>query len=161
MKKTEYRIYISSEYWQKRRRDFLRAYDFCEQCAIPRWLAIIAYDQDLHVHHRNYSRIGQELDEDLSPLCRRCHEIETFGTSHLHQPKTAPCRVCHIELCWDFTDHSYRGCCESCKTILDMSIGNFDSWRLAIPDLGPEGDPLEAIKRQLLRAEKHIMKAGE
>ena len=41
------------------------------------------YDQDLHVHHRNYQRVGAELDSDLRSLCRRCHEIETFGESSL------------------------------------------------------------------------------
>ena len=29
----------------------------------------------LDVHHRTYERLGQELDEDLTVLCRACHSI--------------------------------------------------------------------------------------
>src|SRR5271168_5540841 len=83
--KSEYREYISSEEWQKRRKLFLVLHSVCNRCNLHRQLAIIAYDQDLNVHHRNYSRVGAELDTDLEALCRRCHELETFGTSKLHE----------------------------------------------------------------------------
>ena len=49
-------------------------------------MSVIAYDQDLHVHHKNYQNIGAELDSDLEVLCRRCHEVETFGESALQYP---------------------------------------------------------------------------
>lgn len=81
--KTEYREYIASEKWQRRRRDFLTENKFCEQCDCPRWLAVAMYDQDLHVHHVSYARVGSEEDGDLKPLCRRCHELETFGKTEL------------------------------------------------------------------------------
>jgi hypothetical protein len=94
MTKTEYREYIASEEWRARRGEFLKAYSHCNRCSIPRWLAVVAYDQDLSVHHKSYARIGAELDDDLEPLCRRCHEIETFGVSSLHQLQEAKCTYC-------------------------------------------------------------------
>lgn len=94
MTKREYRAYIASEEWQKRRKKFLREHDTCNRCGLYRWLAIIAYDQDLHVHHRNYATVGQESDIDLEPLCARCHEIESFGTSSLREIKGKPCAYC-------------------------------------------------------------------
>jgi hypothetical protein len=30
----------------------------------------------LHVHHVSYARLGEELDEDLEALCKRCHNVE-------------------------------------------------------------------------------------
>jgi HNH endonuclease len=83
--KTEYREYIASEAWQRRRREFLSQNQICNRCRLHRRLAVIAYDQDLHVHHRSYARVGAERDDDLEPLCKRCHELETFGRSELHQ----------------------------------------------------------------------------
>lgn len=92
--KTEYREYISSPEWQARRKEFLLSYPECNRCSLPKWLAVIAYDQDLHVHHRSYTRVGHEKDEDLEPLCKRCHEIETFGNSSLHKPQHCRCTYC-------------------------------------------------------------------
>lgn len=93
--KTEYREYISGPEWQVRRREFLVLHGYaCDKCALPRWLAIIAYDQDLHVHHVSYANVGAERDEDLKALCRRCHEIETFGSSVLHRPQRHACQIC-------------------------------------------------------------------
>jgi hypothetical protein len=82
--KTEYREYISSDHWKRRRKDFLTHFPSCNRCRLNRTLALIAYDQDLHVHHRSYARVGAELDDDLEALCKRCHEVETFGRSNLH-----------------------------------------------------------------------------
>lgn len=91
--KTEYREYIASEGWRQRRKEFLaQGYDECNRCGLPRRLVIIAYDEDFHVHHRSYARIGSELDEDLEPLCKRCHELETFGSTNLHEPQQFKCQ---------------------------------------------------------------------
>src|SRR5580704_18493233 len=84
MTKTEYREYIASEGWQQRRKLFIEHHYLCNRCGLHRSLAVIAYDQDIHVHHKNYQRLGAELDSDLESLCRRCHEIESFGHSNLH-----------------------------------------------------------------------------
>jgi hypothetical protein len=81
--KSEYREYIASAEWQARRIKFLAKYRYCSECNLPRRWAVRFYDQDLHVHHESYEHIGKELDEDLRALCRRCHEIKTFGHSSL------------------------------------------------------------------------------
>jgi hypothetical protein len=99
MTKTEYRAYIASRHWQSRRKKFLTEFSACERCGLYRWLAIIAYDQDLHLHHNSYLNLGAELDEDLSALCKRCHEIETFGTSSLHQVRSKPCENVALGCC--------------------------------------------------------------
>jgi hypothetical protein len=95
MTKTEYRNYISSEKWQRRRKEFLRANSSCNECGVSRKRAIETYDQDLHVHHKNYQRVGHELDSDLEPLCLRCHEVETFGDSELPYASEG-CRKCSV-----------------------------------------------------------------
>ena len=48
----------------------------CEACQLER---------PLELHHLNYYRVGQELDDDLLALCRECHEskhIDPYGTWH-------------------------------------------------------------------------------
>lgn len=131
--KTEYREYIASEKWQKRRKAYLSWANSCERCCLPRWLAIVAYDQDLHVHHKSYGSIGSEPDEDLEPLCRRCHEIETFGKSYLHRPKLYECEICQDEtfdgeskLC-DFCRVFYF-CQISGRTLFNSQTGVGDSF---------------------------------
>jgi hypothetical protein len=115
--KTEYRDYIASEGWQQRRKAFLdqRTYEqcgilHCSRCRVPRWLAAIAYDQDVHVHHKNYQHLGHERAEDLEVLCRRCHEIETFGRSELRPIRAFICAGCGCE---HFDPHGPK--CESCR----------------------------------------------
>jgi|SRR6185437_719028 len=94
MTKTEYREYIAGPVWRERKRLFIATHDACNRCEMPRWAAVLAYDQDLHVHHASYARIGREIDADLETLCRRCHEVETFGSSALHKPKVPTCSAC-------------------------------------------------------------------
>lgn len=109
MTKTEYREYISSPQWKSRRSIFLTNNGCCFRCHLPRWMAIIAYDQDLHVHHISYAHIGHELDSELSPLCRRCHELETFGVTALHEVRSLPCIKCGNEA-WDMISRRCEGC---------------------------------------------------
>jgi hypothetical protein len=100
MTKTEYAELLKGERWQTLRKEFLSERLCCERCELPRWLAAIAYDQDLHAHHKSYARIGTaEEVNDLEALCRRCHDIETFGTTNLRAPIN---RVCACgALYWD------------------------------------------------------------
>jgi hypothetical protein len=122
MNKTEYRKYISSADWQERRKLFLAGKDglgsWCNRCRIPRWLASIAYDQDLHVHHKSYANIGIEKPEDLEILCKRCHEIETFSRSDLRALKVAICSVCGMEH-YDV----YASICEECFKLTTGRVG--------------------------------------
>jgi 5-methylcytosine-specific restriction endonuclease McrA len=83
MTRSEYQAYINSEAWQERKRAFLMTHGSCEHCRISAEAAPAIYDQKLHVHHRNYARVGKELDSDLKALCRRCHELEHNGKSRL------------------------------------------------------------------------------
>lgn len=94
MTKSEYRQYLASAHWQETRKEYLVGVTECKQCDVPRWIANIAYDQDLHVHHLSYANLGSEDYEDLEALCRRCHEIKTFGHSNLRAPKTFACANC-------------------------------------------------------------------
>ena len=113
MLKTEYREYINSPEWQQRRKDFLASHPSCARCKLPRWLAVIAYDQDLNVHHRTYGNLGAEdFDTDLEPLCRRCHELEEYRRSDLREPKSAVCKVCGAKH-WN----PYSNLCMVCDTV--------------------------------------------
>ena len=81
---------------------------------MPRWIAVVAYDQDLNVHHASYARLGCEVDADLEALCRRCHEIETFGESKLHRVATRPCVECE-NLIWGVYSALDDGLCSACE----------------------------------------------
>lgn len=118
MTKTEYRNYIASAKWQQRRKEFLNLEgEKCARCEMPRWLAEIAYDQDLHVHHLSYANIGCEKDEDLEALCRRCHQVETFGRSDVREIKAFDCSIC-CSPHWN----SRADCCQVCLTIIRDGI---------------------------------------
>lgn len=112
MTKSEYRHYINGPHWKDRRIKFIDTDPNCARCHMSRNVAVIAYDQDLNVHHRSYANLGCERDEDLESLCRRCHEIETFGTSELHKVATRPCVEC-CDLVWGM--YSLDGHCISCE----------------------------------------------
>lgn len=94
MTKTEYAEYLASDYWKELRRGWLEIASSCERCSMPRYLANICYDQDLHLHHKNYRNLGREECDDLEVLCRRCHEIETFGRSQLKEYRSINCSFC-------------------------------------------------------------------
>lgn len=83
--RTEYHEYITSEEWRVRRAVFLSRYPNCARCGLSRYFSKLrtVYDEDLHVHHKSYARVGCEEWEDLEPLCKRCHEIKTLGQSNL------------------------------------------------------------------------------
>lgn len=93
--KSDYAEYLQSDHWRETRKQRIEdGTGACERCEIPRWLAEIAYDQDLHVHHKHYRSKGREEHDDLEVLCRRCHEIETFGRSDQRQVKSHICDRC-------------------------------------------------------------------
>ena len=143
MKKSEYAQYIASPEWQERRKEALSSSNNrCARCELPRWLAAIVYDQDLHVHHLHYKNVGNEAPDDLQVLCRRCHEIETFGRSELKELQTATCEMCKKKH-WD----RYSDSCETCRRVLspDFPIVNIfmgwderrdqDSWRIYVVEM--------------------------
>lgn len=66
-RQAEYNRYIASKEWRERRKAALqRAEHRCQVCNSK---------QNLQVHHRTYSRFGNERDADLTVLCRRCHAL--------------------------------------------------------------------------------------
>lgn len=93
--KSDHAEYLKSAHWLDMRKMFLDMHSCCERCQIPRWLAAIAYDQDLHAHHKSYANKGTpEEANDLEALCRRCHDLETFGTTDLRVPVSRICKFC-------------------------------------------------------------------
>jgi hypothetical protein len=141
MTKTEYAQYLASEDWRERRKKFIaEANNECERCDLPRWLASLVYDQDLHVHHLNYQNLGNEESDDLEVLCRRCHEIETFGRSDYGEIKKAECSLCGLDHFNIYSDY-----CGRCRLLCSMDepfFFNFDKlnktgelwWRQEISD---------------------------
>jgi hypothetical protein len=113
VKSEEYRQYIASADWQQRRKQFLRPWTFCWGCMMPRWLAKIAYGQDINVHHKSYANLGNERPTDVTTLCRRCHEIETFGRSELTAPPSAKCEVCRMDHWNPYSDY-----CDRCYPLI-------------------------------------------
>lgn len=62
----EYYAYLASSEWQQRREQALwRAGKCCQLCNSS---------NHLDVHHRTYERFMREIPEDLTVLCRSCHE---------------------------------------------------------------------------------------
>lgn len=108
-KKQDYRAYIQSEFWQNRRRQFLAINSQCAECGLPRYLSVLIFDEDLHVDHKNYQRVGEELDSDLQSLCKRCHEIKHFGHTSLRDPATGICDICQ-EPMWDRFSRTHEAC---------------------------------------------------
>jgi hypothetical protein len=60
--------YIHSNLWKARASAYKRARGYrCETVGCNCF-------NNVSVHHRNYKRLGRELDSDLICLCRNCHE---------------------------------------------------------------------------------------
>lgn len=171
--KTEYREYIASADWQQRRKDFLNDEGGkCARCEMPRWLVVIAYDQDMHVHHKSYAHLGDEPWEDLEPLCRRCHEIETFGRSELREPPSAICDFC-TKIHWN----PRANFCETCEVVLGFGsdpvaileycmglhpASNTPIWWDLLRDIldavRNQGHPADVVlDRMILVEEQHVM----
>jgi hypothetical protein len=139
MTKTEYAETLKGSRWQELRKDVLTDRPFCAKCDMPRWLAAIAYDQDLHVHHKSYANRGTDKEyEDLDPLCRRCHDIETFGRSDLKAPKNSKCTICGSTH-WN----PYESFCPTCTALTVSSEQTYFCLNKIAPDFGDA--PLWAV----------------
>lgn len=110
MTKEEYREYLKTPRWLELRTTAVFLRPECDRCLIPRWLARIAYSQDLNAHHKTYEWIQTEYEQaSLVPLCRRCHEIEHFGSSEWAAPPTNKCLACD-KIHWDIDATMCEGC---------------------------------------------------
>lgn len=72
LKRTErqaiYAEYLQSDHWgETRDRLIASAGHRCQRCGAS---------EHLQVHHLTYVNLGNESDEDLQVLCRRCHAVE-------------------------------------------------------------------------------------
>lgn len=75
---SRYDEYLLTPHWQEMRRKALR-HNFGRCCACGN-------REDLNVHHLNYDNLYHENVEDLSVLCRRCHEIYHFVIPKINIP---------------------------------------------------------------------------
>lgn len=60
----KYKDYISGDEWLDRSRKYLLNHSICEICH---------KHTATQAHHNSYARSGEELDEDITALCDRCH----------------------------------------------------------------------------------------
>lgn len=66
--KQEYKEYLESDIWQKRKEDYRKNHEYkCSKCNAK---------TNLHIHHLRYTFAGKEEDKDLQYLCWRCHGKE-------------------------------------------------------------------------------------
>ena len=72
-----YAEYLQTDRWRETRAAAIAGAPRCALC--PREFANVCSGPGPHVHHRDYSRLGEELPEDLVVLCDRCHEAYELG----------------------------------------------------------------------------------
>ena len=69
-RKEYYKDYIASPEWRLKANEAKgRAGHRCQVCNKP------SSQVTLDAHHRTYERLGNELPEDITVLCRKCHSI--------------------------------------------------------------------------------------
>jgi 5-methylcytosine-specific restriction endonuclease McrA len=61
-----YGDYLKSPHW-------LRLRNAYRESGLPQ--TCVCGDEEVHLHHLTYDRIGAERLDDLTPLCRRCHAL--------------------------------------------------------------------------------------
>lgn len=81
----EYRQYIRSDEWEKKREERLKKDGYkCQECGTAK---------NLEVHHITYERLGNEDINDLITLCKECHEnihrIDIYR-KRPHKPRKKP-----------------------------------------------------------------------
>lgn len=69
--KQVYNLYLKSPEWRIFRWSVRKHYNFtCQRCGI------MPPSRDQHVHHLHYETAGAESLDDVTLLCRACHELE-------------------------------------------------------------------------------------
>ena len=72
-----HRKYINSHIWRLRKQKFFDLFGKkCKRCGS---------EENINLHHNNYSRMGKEKDKDLMSLCQNCHTEfhKIYGTKSL------------------------------------------------------------------------------
>lgn len=73
LRRMSYPQYLLSDWWGNKRRMALALQDKCQRCG---------FKDQLDVHHLTYENLGDEKDEDLIVLCRRCHNDLHYFADH-------------------------------------------------------------------------------
>jgi hypothetical protein len=62
-----YKNYIRSSAWDRRKVAYYAHHPkVCRACGSK---------EEIHLHHHTYARLTHEIDDDLVPLCKNCHEL--------------------------------------------------------------------------------------
>ena len=69
-----YSRFLQTKRWKKKRNNIINEKKVCEMCGSSFYF---------NVHHKDYIRIGDELNKDLQLLCHNCHQIV-----HNKKPRT-------------------------------------------------------------------------
>jgi hypothetical protein len=67
MTKKEYRAYLRSKHWRRKRAEFWKSK------RVPNSECVCCGGPPSEIHHRTYARLGRERLRDLAAVCRRCH----------------------------------------------------------------------------------------
>lgn len=62
-----YQTYMTSEKWKIRREGYYATH--AKECLA------CGSEKSIHLHHHTYNRLGNELDEDMVPLCETHHDM--------------------------------------------------------------------------------------
>jgi len=63
-----YQEYLQSKHWKNKKKEYYNKNKRkCTKCGS---------EKDLHLHHKTYQRVGNELLKDLTCLCANCHSEE-------------------------------------------------------------------------------------
>lgn len=99
-----YYDYIKSNEWRiKAEGAKARAGNCCQVCNRSR------AEVQLDAHHRTYERLGNELPEDITVLCRDCHHL--YEDKKREESKIKVCEICGIVFS---TEKSFHKLCSSC-----------------------------------------------
>lgn len=87
-KSVRYQEYLKSTTWRKRAEEAkARAGNRCQICNRSR------AEVQLEAHHRTYERLGNELPEDITVLCRDCHQL--YEDNKQTAPSVKFCKKCN------------------------------------------------------------------
>jgi hypothetical protein len=83
--RVEYYAYINSKEWRQRADEAKRRAGYrCQVCNEPSPKVI------LNAHHRTYERLGHEHPDDITVLCRDCHELYELNKKIPKPPRRKP-----------------------------------------------------------------------
>lgn len=82
-KNIDYQEYIHSKEWKRKAYVAKLRVDWrCQVCNKH------SNDIQLDAHHRTYERLGKELPEDITVLCRNCHELYETNRKQKQEKQT-------------------------------------------------------------------------